>query len=173
MPRKAHDAPRSMPCTSPFVVLTRHDTACAPSSRDDDKAHAPVAIAIITANLNGCCVMLLMMSSAGKHEETAGRSPRGFPGNVRLFDHTKNAMEEGPCSALRQDCDPRQEDDHWVTVEPAVFKSRNVTGIEPNRISSPSTSGAAVEMRSPWRNVPFLLPRSSMVAPPSDTRIRA
>ena len=29
MPRKAHDAPRSTPCTSPLAVVAKHDPACA------------------------------------------------------------------------------------------------------------------------------------------------
>jgi hypothetical protein len=71
MPRNAHDEPRSTPCTSPLIVLTRQDISCVWCPLDDKKTNAPVAITINAADPNECCAMLLMMSSAGQHEETA------------------------------------------------------------------------------------------------------
>jgi len=43
----------------------------------------------------------------------------------------------------------------------------------PSRITSPAASSVGAEMRWPRTNVPFLLPRSSIVARSCSTRIRA
>src|SRR5262245_66103263 len=59
-----------------------------------------------------------------------------------------------------------------VSVEPSAGPTWKVRLTRPSRISSPLASRADV-MRRRCTNVPFLLSRSSSVASPPDTRIRA
>ena len=51
-----------------------------------------------------------------------------------------------------------------VTVEPHVRSALNVSRMAPRRMTSPSTRRTAASTRRSATNVPFLLPRSSMVA---------
>jgi hypothetical protein len=60
-----------------------------------------------------------------------------------------------------------------VVVFPESGFDRNVSRTIPMRIESPSLSSTAVAIRSSLRHVPFLLPRSSRSAPPSQISILA
>ena len=60
-----------------------------------------------------------------------------------------------------------------VAVDPSVDPERNVRRTDPIRISSPSASAVRASTFRPWTNVPFLLPRSSIVTRSCVAAIRA
>src|SRR5262249_15407457 len=66
-----------------------------------------------------------------------------------------------------------QEHQRSVSVEPPPVRIRKVNSNPPTRIRSPSASGVRTVTASPRTNVPFLLPRSSMVARSPAITIRA
>src|SRR6266850_2433652 len=48
IPRKAHDVPRSTPCTAPLNVIARHDAVCVVAGREA-KSRTPNIVAITNA----------------------------------------------------------------------------------------------------------------------------
>src|SRR4029453_16310279 len=149
MPVNAHDEPRSSPCTDPAEVAARHVPR---EGRSLEVATQPVAAATTT----------MAMTTASRETDMSVACDRQYVDRAaacrwRVLGIFWNL-------GYRELC---------VTVDPGVVTRRIVTETEPRRTSSPSRSADGAATRSPRRCVPFLLPRSSMVALSPETRIRA
>lgn len=156
------------------------------------QANAAVYKTVATASQATGCPLSVFRQTANRADEAHdfGRRTGGF----RFTEHctgpyTAASMIGGPRSERRPgrhgrppncrtflrlfECHQERLSSGSVLVELGGYSLLSVSFPEPTRIMSPSPSDRGRSTRSSPTNVPFLLPRSSIVAHPAEILIRA